>query len=132
MRHYASYNLSSSARSAALVLFRTLGTISEISLALVMGVSIVDYGAPRLHASHLAAHPSHIFHCASAIPPGHIEDEALSPSAKGEERRQSWDLAFALLIVPMLLASRAINVFPLSLLANRCRSPNQAREILAR
>ena len=46
-----------------------------------------------------------------------------NPELKGAKVRfrNKWDLPFALLIVPILLAGRAANIFPLSLVANRYR-----------
>ncbi|KAL1520264.1 hypothetical protein AB1Y20_023733 [Prymnesium parvum] len=97
-RHYASYNLSEPAKSAALVFVRTIASISEIGLALVMGMSMVDYATPHV--------------------------VVVEPHDK-TRMNTSWDLPFALLILPLLLVGRAINIFPLSLIANRFRTKSQ-------
>ena len=94
MRHYTAYNLSVAAREAASAVFGTLSSLGETTLALLMGISVVDYATwtpdPTVHYHQYDKH-------------------------------RVWDLPFALLVLPLLLAGRALNIFPLSVLANQCR-----------
>ncbi|KAL1514918.1 hypothetical protein AB1Y20_003998 [Prymnesium parvum] len=82
MRHYAFYNLSRRAQASAVVMFRTLSSICEVSLALLLGVATVDY---------------------------------LS-------RPSAWDGAFVGYAFLATLLARALNIFPLSGMANCVRA----------
>eukprot|EP00966_Prymnesium_polylepis_P172774 3995781-Prymnesium_polylepis.1 len=43
MRHYAYHNVSRRAQRSSVSIFRTLSSLSEVSLALCLGVAAVDY-----------------------------------------------------------------------------------------
>ena len=96
MRHYTFYNLSASAQRSCRVLFTTISETCETCLSVLLGVAFVDYFATAL------AHGNR------------------GQSDVGEYR--IWDLPFLALAIPVLLASRAVNVFLISALAN-CRRP---------
>jgi sodium/hydrogen exchanger 8 len=98
MRHYTFYNLSSSSQRSARVLFTTISETSETCLAVLLGLAFVDYFVTALDASH--------------TPSQHVAEHV-------------WDLPFIAAAFPVLLISRALNIFPISFLANCCRPPEE-------
>jgi len=93
MRHYTYYNLSPAAQATARTLFATVSSLSDIALSLILGVALVDY---TVHG---------------------LSDEIVVSGVRGKE---VWDWSLIGCSAPILLMARAVNIFPLSELANSC------------
>lgn len=96
MRHYTYYNLSPAAQATARTLFATVSSLCDIALSLILGIAVVDYSV------------------ASA------DDER----AVGGHGRQVWDFPLICYSPLVLLAARALNIFPLTEFANFVRAPS--------
>ena len=115
MRHYTYYNMSAASQASVSVLVGTMSEAAETCLAVLLGVAFVDY----------------LVKAVDATGPMPFDYDMLA--AQDGERDFSahprppviWDLGFLSLAMPIILLSRALNIFPLSFLMNRCRRPEQ-------
>ena len=90
MRHWTFYNLSQTAQASAASTFETLAALGEASLSLLVGVAFVDFVVPHVIVPHVK------------VP-----------------ARAVWNAGLVGVVMPVLLIARALNVFPMTHLANR-------------
>ena len=131
MRHYTLYNTSKASQRSARVLLTTLSETSEACLATLLGVAFVDYLVKALDDDggfhRLLSPASFGFDRLLSS-----EDSGAATAADATHMRHHhagapvvWDVPFLALGLPILLLSRALNVFPLAFIANLCRPPEQ-------
>jgi len=94
-RHYTFHNLSEAAQESSTSFFLTLSSLAETSLATLLGVAGFDYLA-------LGARDN-------------------LDTTLGRRENHMIDLSFAVATLPVLFLARALNIFPLSQVANSCR-----------
>ncbi|EOD30611.1 hypothetical protein EMIHUDRAFT_468332 [Emiliania huxleyi CCMP1516] len=93
MRHYTYYNLSPAAQATSRTLFATLASLCDIALSIILGIAVIDY----------------LVHGWTDV------------RVDGVQGHEVWDFSFVLSSVVVLLLARALNIFPLTELANCCR-----------
>ena len=118
MRHYTFHNLSATAQGTSRMLFRTVSSLCDTALAVLLGISLVDYlvqpsrgeggpdddGAASFAAAFALAAP---------------EDDP----APVQIKNRVWDWKLVVCALGVLPVARALNVFPLSAISNMCRKP---------
>lgn len=117
MRHYTFHNLSQTAQGTSRMLFRTVSSLCDTALAVLLGISLVDYLVqPRRNGGDY--HDSETSY-AAAFALAAPEDDP----APVQINNTVWDWKLVLCALGVLPAARALNIFPLSAISNMCRKP---------